>query len=62
MVDAKIIAMGIGIVAMAVAVVALLLKRRKSSKKPDVKVEEIGIDNIASGNAFAVGQEDNGKA
>ena len=62
MVDVKFIVMGIGMVAMVVAVVALLIKRRKSSKKPDVKVEEIGIDNVASGNAFVVGREDNGKA
>ena len=62
MVDVKFIVMGIGIAAMFVAVVALLLKRRKSSKKPDVKGEEIGIDNVAIGNAFVVGREDNGKA
>ena len=62
MVDVKFIVMGIGMVAMVVAVVALLIKRRKSSKKPDVKVEEIGIDNVASGNAFVVGREGNGKA
>jgi len=60
--DVKFIVMGIGMVALVVAVVALLIKRRKSSKKPDVKVEEIGIDNVASGNAFVVGREDNGKA
>ena len=62
MLDVKFIVMGIGMVALVVAVVALLIKRRKSSKKPDVKVEEIGIDNVASGNAFVVGREDNGKA
>ena len=62
MVDVKFIVMGIGMVAMVVAVVALLIKRRRSSKKPDVKGEEIGIDNVASGNAFVVGREDNGKA
>ena len=62
MVDVKFIVMGIGIVAMVVAVVALLIKRRKYSKKPDVKGEEIGIDNVASGNTFVVGREGNGKA
>ena len=60
--DVKFIIMGVGMAALAVVVVVLLLRRRKSFKKPDMKREEIGLDNAAIGNAFVVRGEDNGKA
>ena len=53
--------MGVGIAALSVAVVVLLLRKRNSFKKPDIKSEEIGLENAAIGNAFVVGGKDNGK-
>ena len=57
--DTKFIVMGVGIAVLVVAVVALLLTRRKSFKKPEVKSEEIGFDNVAIGRAFVVGEKKN---
>ena len=59
--DVKFIVMGVGIAVLSVAVAVLVLKKRNSFKKPDIKSEEIGLENAAIGNAFVVGGKDTGK-
>ena len=56
-IDVKFIVLIVGIAALAFVVVVLVMKRRKPRQQAAKTGNEIGLDNVAVGEAFVVGKE-----